>query len=236
MSVSIVMPCYNEANIIEKVATSYYNTIIPKIENSEFIIIDDFSTDGTYDILRNLEQKFDGLKVVRNPINMGHGRTVRYAYETAAKEWVFQVDSDDQFDPEDFWKLYTFKGDCDFIAGFRKERKDPLARQILSWIIKIAILLIFGMRIKDANCPFRLIKNNILKNLLNNIDKEAIAPNIMLSILARRSGLRTKEVAINHYQRQKGTSSLIGIGLVKFSFRGFWQLLLFRLRYTKGSK
>ena len=87
MSVSIVMPCYNEEEIIESVVIDYCNEIIfSKVDDSEFIVIDDCSVDNTYKILERLKEKFSKLKVMKTSVNSGHGKAVRMGYENSQKE------------------------------------------------------------------------------------------------------------------------------------------------------
>lgn len=228
MSVSIVMPCYNEEKIIEKVVKDYYSEIISKIDDSEFIIIDDCSNDNTNEILNKLSTQLPRLKILRTSVNSGHGKAVRLGYEVATKDYVFQVDSDNQFKSNDFWRLYNLKDDCDFILGFRRVRHDPLIRLLLAEIIKLMNFFLFGVWIKDVNCPFRIIKKIILDELLNIIDKEALAPNIMISILAKKKRIKMTEVPINHYKRRAGTTSLTNWKLVYFALRGFKQLIILK--------
>lgn len=228
MSVSIVMPSYNEEEIIEKVIRNYYDEIILKIDDSEFIAVDDCSKDSTYNILTNLQTQLPKLKVLRTPVNSGHGKAIRMAYEIAKGDYVFQIDSDNQFVSKDFWKLYPLRVNYDFVLGFRKTRRDPMVRLFLSRVIRIVNFILFGVWIKDVNCPFRLIKKMVLEQLLIFIDTEALTPNIMLSILAKTKRIKMIEIPIIHYARKTGVVSLIDWKLIKFVLRGFKQLLILK--------
>jgi len=225
MSVSIVMPCYNEEEIIEKAIRACYSEIISKIDDSEFIIIDDCSRDNTHNILKRLKVEFPRLRVLKTPVNSGHGKAVRMGYDSATKEYIFQIDSDNQFDAKNFWKLYALKGDFDFILGFRKVRHDPLHRLVLSRTIRIMNLILFGVWIKDVNCPFRLIKKVVLDELLKLVDRETLAPNIMISILAKKKRIKMAEVPVPHYRRKTGVVSIANWKLIRVSLKGFMQLL-----------
>lgn len=228
MPISIVMPCCNEGEIIEKVVRAYYNEVILRIEGSEFIIIDDCSRDSTYSILQRLKELLPQLKVFKTPVNGGHGRAVRMGYELATKEYIFQVDSDNQFAAKDFWRLYALRDKYDFISGFRKRRRDPIHRLILAYIIRIIDFILFGVWIKDANCPFRLIKKKTLEDILKFIDMEALAPNIMISILAKKEKINMLEMPIGHYPRTTGSVSVARWGLAKFGIKGLKQLIMLR--------
>lgn len=228
MSVSIVMPCYNEEEVIEKVVRTYCNEVLSKIGDSELIVIDDCSKDNTHNILVKLKSEFSELKILKTPVNSGHGKAMRMGYDAAQKEWVFQVDSDDQFEARDFWKLYAQKDDYDFMLGLRGVRRDPLHRLALTRMIRFMNLILWGVWINDANCPFRLIKKEILDEFLKLVTKEALAPNIMISVLAKKKRIKMIEVPITHYARNTGVASIANWKLVKFSLRGLGQLIVFK--------
>lgn len=234
MSLSIIIPCYNEEEIIEKVVRSYYNQVIDKIRGAEIIVVNDCSTDRTAQILKDLKKKLPRLKVLKPPVNGGHGKAIRLGYEAAQKKYVFQVDGDNQFKPQDFWKLYQFKDDYDFILGARQNRSDPLYRLVLTRIIRFTNLFLFGVWIKDANCPFRLIKKEVLIDLLKPIDPEALAPNIKLAIIAKKKKFKIKEVPVFHRPRKTGKISIVSWKLIRFSLKGLTQLLELRKKISGG--
>lgn len=222
------MPCYNEEGTIEQVVLSFHHEVISKIENSEFIVIDDSSTDSSYEILRELEKKLCNLKILQTKKNSGHGKAILIGYKHASKEHVFQVDSDNQFDPKDFHLLYELKDNFDFILGFRKIRDDPYSRIILSIFLRIINRIIFRTNLKDCNCPFRIIKRSILFDLLSYIDNDSLTPNILLSILAKKKGVKLIEVPISHYKRKTGEEFGFSFKLINFSLRAHIQLLKLR--------
>jgi len=228
MPVSVVLPCYNEEGVIEEVIRACYGEIIAKIDDSELIVVDDRSTDNTPAILTRLMNEFPELRIVKPDVNSGHGKAVRLGYEIADKNWIFQIDSDDQFEIKDFWKLYELKNDYNFILGNRKDRQDTYHRIMLSKLISFVDQVIFGVKLYDANCPFRLINNKVHKELIAEIDKEALAPNIMIAILAKKREIKIKEVPVMHRKRKTGKVSIVNWKLICFCFRGLKQLFEFR--------
>ena len=228
MSVSIVMPCYNEEAVIERVIKDYYCEVIAKIDDSELIVIDDCSKDNTYNILNCLKDELPKLKILRTPINSGHGKAIALGYKSAEKEFVLQTDSDGQSESSDFWKLYSLKDDYDLILGFRKQRSDPVSRMIITKVLRLINFFLFGVWIIDVNCPFRLIRKTALIELLEPVDKEALTPNIMISIIAKKKNTRMIEVPITHYKRKTGQVSITNWKLIKFIIKVFWQLLVLK--------
>jgi len=151
MTVTVVMPVFNEKDVIEEQVRAYFRTGIVGIPGSDMIVVDDASTDGTADILGRLADELPLLSVIRHTSNLGHGRSIRDGYEAAAGDWVFQVDSDGQFVPEDFEELYRHREGAQCVIGVRQVRQDCWYRLALSSVIRSFIRVRFGIWIEDCN-------------------------------------------------------------------------------------
>ena len=143
-SVSVVLPVYNEAEIIEEVIREYYDEIIRKYPNSEFIIAEDGSNDGTKEILTELSKEIP-MRLVMGPERKGYLHGVRDALLLAKNETVFFSDSDGQHDPRDFWKLLKKIENYDLVCGMRVKRHDPLSRKILTRFYNRLIWFFFSI-------------------------------------------------------------------------------------------
>ncbi|MDD5254547.1 MAG: glycosyltransferase family 2 protein [Candidatus Omnitrophica bacterium] len=229
MPVSVVMPCFNEKDVLEREVKAYYERLEALDPDFEFIVVDDNSLDGSSEILVRLAALLPRLKVYRSDTNMGYGPTVMRGYALCSKDFVFQVDSDGQFDPDDFAGLYESRDSADYILGYRRSRQDRLHRKVLSQFIRLVNAALFGVWLRDANCPFRLIRRGLLSELLKEIPPDALTPSIFLALLAKKKKLRILEVPVTHRPRLTGHESLAGVGrLVSFSARGFRQLWRWR--------
>src|SRR3989344_5030936 len=105
-SLSVVMPVYNEEDAIETVIADYLD-IIGQFEHGELVIINDKSTDHTLALLEKLAAQDSRVRFFSNEVNLGHGPTLIRAYREARGDYVFHVDSDNQFIAEDFWLLWN---------------------------------------------------------------------------------------------------------------------------------
>ncbi|MDD5070273.1 MAG: glycosyltransferase family 2 protein [Candidatus Omnitrophica bacterium] len=228
MSVSIVIPCYNESGIIKDTVESFYQEVITKIDESELIIVDDSSNDGSFQILKDLQAKRPKLRVVKTDKNLGHGGAILLGYNLSRYEYVFQTDSDRQFLVEDFWKFYAARESFDFILGYRKTRADPLFRVILSKFIFCFNLIVFSVNVKDANCAFRLMKKTKLGDCLKRINKNTLAPNILISILMKKSNSKMLEVPLRHFRRSGDKAGFPFFRVISFALKGLFQLFCFR--------
>ena len=213
--ISIVMPVYNEEEILERTVREYYYEIIKALPGSEFIIVDDYSTDSSPVILKKLEQELSGIKVLRPGRNGGHGKALRLAFENASCGLIFHTDSDYQNNPKDFWKLYNEFENADLIIGYRRSRHDPFHRLIISKLVQIINMLFFGFYIKDTNSPFKLVSKKCLKDCLETITPDAFAPSILLALTAKWKGYRVMEIPVEHFSRKTGKVSIANRKLIK---------------------
>jgi dolichol-phosphate mannosyltransferase len=235
---AIVVPVYNEQESIEKVLFDW--SFILKKKAFDIIVVNDGSTDNTYSILLKIKKKISQLKIL-NKKNSGHGEAIYIGYEYAAKkkyDYVFQVDSDDQFTSSDFKKIWKLKNKSfDLLLGYRFSRQDPFLRVFLSKIIlRIFFFIYFRKIIYDANVPYRLIKLKFLQDFLNNSSKKYIAPNLMMSLFAKK----IIYVRVNHFKRSKGVISwpikkLISFGIILLFDMINWKKSLFNLKNPKNS-
>jgi len=202
-----------------------------KIENSEIIVIDDGSIDNTYNILKKLDDKFPYLKVIRNQSNLGHGPAITSGYKAASKEYIFQFDSDDQFNPNDFYKLYSYINNYDIVIGYRKYRKDPYVRKLLSSYLILLIFLLFRIHLWDPNCPFRIYKRDVLQELLTNLDTNVSIPNMLAILIAKIKGFNLIEITIDHFPRKTGHQTIINKRLIILIYNAIVEL--FPIKFKK---
>jgi dolichol-phosphate mannosyltransferase len=209
--VSIVMPAWNEGEIIESCVREWYDEVISKIPRSELIVVDDCSTDKTGAIVTALGKELPGVRCVRPARNGGHGKALRAGFDQAALPFVFQTDSDRQHLPSDFWKVWELRFQADFVFGIRKQRADGVVRIVITRSMRILNLCIWGVWVRDANCPFKLMRREALARVLAQIPRHCFIPMVLVSILARKMGYRVAEAEVEHLPRKGGTQSLRGL-------------------------
>ena len=221
----IVIPIYNEEKIIEKVV----NELIDKTLEFDIKII--LINDGSKDETKKKIEKFKDTKniVVVNKQNEGHGKTISYGYEYAIKsdcDYIFQIDSDDQFYTEDIKLFLKEDFNENLIIGERKKRKDKLIRLIITNLMKFIIFIFHGVLVKDANSPFRLIKKSFLSKNINRI-KNSIIPNILISIIAAKDK-SLKFIVVGHKERETGEVSIKKWKLFSFCLKSLNEIICFK--------
>jgi glycosyltransferase involved in cell wall biosynthesis len=230
--VSIVMPAWNEAEIIEACVREWHEEVISKIPGAELIVVDDCSTDETGKIVHALARQLPGVRCVRPQRNGGHGRALRAGFDHATGSFIFQTDSDRQHLPKDFWALWKLRESADFVFGNRKQRADGAVRVVITRGMRLINLMVWGIWVRDANCPFKLMRREALSVVLGKIPADCFIPMVLVSMLSRKMGFRVLETEVEHLPRKGGTQSLKGC--IKWARIGYLcarQILSIRLAY-----
>jgi len=206
----IVMPAYNEAANISRTIGKWHPLLELGSEDSRLVIFNDGSRDDTLAVCRSLVAAYPRLTVIDKP-NSGHGPTCLTAYAYALEhgaDYIFQTDSDDQTEPDEMRALWAARHDYDIQIGLRKNRRDGFSRIIVSKVLKGVLLLIFKVRIPDANTPFRLISRPALQNYLALIPPNFFLANVLMSALAVRRNDQIRWQPITFRPRTAGVNSI----------------------------
>jgi dolichol-phosphate mannosyltransferase len=232
---SVVMPAYNEEENIEQAVRDWYGEVVSKIPGAELIVVNDCSKDRTGEILTRLAKEIQALRPATPERNGGHGRALRYGFDLVTQEWVFQTDSDQQHLSSDFWELWKKKDESDFVLGIRSTRADGPLRVFITTVMRIANFALWGLWIRDANCPFKLMRREPMQKVLARIPRDSFIPMVMLSILCRKMKYRVSEVVVNHLPRRAGYQSLSGLWKwIKIGSRCLRQLVAFRIGLSEA--
>ena len=218
----IVIPAYNESENILEVINGWY-PIVEKVgnEDSRLVVIDDGSKDDTYKILKLLAADYNKLIALTKP-NSGHGGTVLYGYRYAIEhgaDWVFQTDSDGQTNPDEFDGFWEKRHEYDAILGNREERGDGKDRKFIENVVCALLLWIFGVRVKDANAPFRLMKSELVDKYIGKLPKDFNIPNIMFTTYFVYNNEKVLFLPISFKPREKGTNSINFKKIVKIGIK-----------------
>lgn len=235
---SVVIPAYNEAEGISRVLSQWTIQLDQLSIDYELLVYDDGSRDETGNILDNLAETNPRLQVTRHS-NRGHGPTILKGYHEAEGEWVLQIDADGEIPANQFPRLWEKREGFDFLLGYRQGRESALARQIITKCSRLTVALLFGRSVGDVNTPFRLMRKLSLKPLLVHLPSNTFAPNVILSGLAGRVGLRIHEEPVIHQGRvAAGAILLVKWTLLKAALDSFVQTVAvaYRARREIGTK
>lgn len=220
-SVSVVMPAYNEEDIIEQVARKcavYLNTVCPDFE---LIVVNDGSKDRTGEILDRLHAEEPRIKPVHQP-NKGYGGALQAGFRAAGKGYVFFMDSDDQFDIREMDKLIPHLAQHDVVIGFREQRQDHLGRKFnaLGW--RTLVDLLFGLGVRDIDCAFKIFKFDKLQLALP--ESEGAMINTEMLVKLKRRKVSWVEVPVTHYARVGGKATGANLKVIIKAFKELFKL------------
>ena len=212
-TIYFVLPAYNEEANIEDVIKQWH-PICEQINaggnDAKLVIANDGSRDNTYAIMQQSQTKYPLLEPL-DKLNSGHGATVLYLYRYAINhdaDYIFQTDSDGQTLPEEFWQMWKNRNDYDFQIGTRGGRQDGASRVFVTKTLRLVVWLMFHAWVKDANTPFRLLKVDKLKPILEIIPKDYNLANVAVSAIAVRWHYNIGWYPITFRPRQGGVNSI----------------------------
>jgi dolichol-phosphate mannosyltransferase len=233
-SLAVVMPAYNEEQIIEKTVNEWLTAVRKLGISFELHVYNDGSRDRTLTELLGLGSENREL-VIHDKKNSGHGPTILLGYrDNSDRDWVFQVDSDGEMSPEHFRVLWEKRHDYDFLTGKRRYENRALSRSIASFGAKSVKDVLYGKGVCDANCPYRLMRTELFRDCFFSIPSDTACPNIILAGIACLTKYRIYEAVIPYTFRKTGVVSINRVRLAKLAFKSSVQTVRFRFRLRPG--
>ncbi len=206
---TVLTLAHNEAGIIEEVVRDIHRQILSRLAGGRLLVVEDGSSDGTREILERLRGGMD-FSLLTEPGKQGYTSALRRGLSDAAarSDFIFFTDSDGQHDQADFWKLQEMIGEADMVIGVKEHRQDSWFRNTISRVMnRILVPALFGVRLRDINCGFRVMRREVAAYLLGQewLFRDCVFAE--LTLRARRAGFRVAETPVSHTIRRFGTSS-----------------------------
>jgi glycosyltransferase involved in cell wall biosynthesis len=227
-SLSVFFPAYNEEENIEGTVRAALK-ILPRIAQIwEVIVIDDGSKDKTPAIVKKLIKKEPRIRLITHSPNRGYGGALKSGLRQSRYRWIAFTDSDGQFDFSEINRFLPLTDKADLILGYRTKRSDNLYRQALQLILNLANFLLFGLRVRDVDCGFKLIKKEVVDKV-GPLSTESAITETEFIVRAKRVGFKMIEVGVTHLPREEGKQSGGNLKIItKAAVEGltlWWQLL-----------
>lgn len=222
LKVSVLMPVYNEIGTIREIV----DRVCAQGLHDELLIVDDCSTDGTRDVLIELEQSRPGVRVVLHGYNKGKGGALRTALAEARGDVVLVQDADLEYDPADFARLLAplERGEADVVYGSRfleNAAQDPSRLHRLgNRLLTAASNLTTGLRLTDMETCYKAVRRDALRGVRLRENRFGFEPEITAK-LARR-GCRFAEVPVSYSGRGWDEGKKIG---PRDALRALWCIL-----------
>lgn len=201
MKLSIIIPVYNEADTILKIMDKVEKAKLPAGIEKEIILVDDFSQDGTRDILKKLKNKYKRYYHVKN---FGKGRALRTGFSKATGDYVLIQDADLEYDPSDYSKLLlpVIEKNALIVYGYRVINKESEI-YVLHWLgnvfLSLLTSLLYLRRVKDMETGYKLMRKDIVNKLKLKSNRFDIEPEITAKLLKKK--IKIHEIPITFKAR-----------------------------------
>ena len=205
-SLTVFFPAYNDSGTIASLVIGAVKAAAALTPDYEVVVINDGSRDDTPQILDELARLYPmHVRIVHHVRNRGYGGALRSGFAHATKDLVFYTDGDAQYDPAEMAALWARLDDgVDWVHGWKLSRSDPLHRIVIGRIYHHTVKRLFGLKVRDVDCDFRLMRRRIFDVVQLEKDSGVICLEMMKKF--QDAGFRVAEVPVHHYHRAYGKS------------------------------
>jgi glycosyltransferase involved in cell wall biosynthesis len=205
-SLSVFFPAYNDAPSLPGLIDKTFAVLQANVRDFEVIVVNDGSYDDTGKVLEELcARHAPHMRVVTHFVNRGYGGALRSGFAAASKEFVFYTDGDSQYDVNEIPNLLCRMSEgVGLVNGYKLNRNDPRHRIWIGRIYNAFARLLFGVRLRDIDCDFRLVRRRLLEEQPLLSTSGAVCVELVRKL--ELSGWRVVEVGVHHYPRLYGRS------------------------------
>jgi glycosyltransferase involved in cell wall biosynthesis len=222
-SISYFCPAFNEEDNLSKVVESAFTALKETGSNFEIIIVDNASVDNTPKIADTLAREIPEVKVIHHSHNREYGGALQSGFKGARNELVIYTDGDNQYDLGDIKTLLSYADKFDAVIGYRLKRHDSGYRIFQSGVFNAIIRMLFGLKVRDVNCSFKLYKKTVLDQI--EISSNSAFIDAQMLIQVKNKGYRIFEVPVKHFARTAGKATGAKPAVVILTIKeilGFW--------------
>ena len=239
-SLSAFFPAYNDALSLPGLVDTAFAVLSRHADDFEVIVVNDGSRDNTEAVLKKLCARYGPrLCVIEHPENLGYGSALRSGFAAARYDLIFYTDGDGQYDVGELPRLLaSMSADVGLVNGYKLKRCDPWHRICIGWLYNRFARVLFGIRIRDIDCDFRLIRRELLQEIVLESNTGSICVELVRSI--ELTSWRVAEVGVHHYPRLYGQSQFFRFRSLLSTLRQllelYLRLVVLRRRPSKPKK
>jgi glycosyltransferase involved in cell wall biosynthesis len=218
-NISVIIPVYNEDESIRELSEWIHRVMQAHNFTYEVIMVDDGSTDNSWDVIKSLNKVNTNLKGIRFNRNFGKSAALQTGFRAANAEVVITMDADLQDSPDEIPELYRMVREENYhlVSGWKKRRKDPIGKTIPSRFFNFVTRLISGIKLHDFNCGLKAYRGDVVKQIKVYGEMHRYIP-----VIAKWGGYTNiGEKVVEHHPRKYGKTKF---GFERF-INGFLDLL-----------
>jgi len=231
LDLSIVISLLNENESLPELVSWIEKVMVENKYSYEVIMVDDGSTDGSWDTIQSLSEKNPAIHGISFRRNYGKSAALFHGFKAAKGRVVVTMDADLQDSPEEIPEMYRMvvEDGWDIVSGWKQHRKDnKLTKNLPSKLYNWTARKVTGVKLHDMNCGLKAYKNEVVKNVEVYSEMHRYIP-----YLAKNAGFtRITEKPVHHQKRKYGSSKF---GIERF-VNGFLDLLSLWFLSTFGKK
>ena len=231
MDISVIVPSFNERESLPELTAWIARVMDAHNYSYEVIIVDDGSTDGSWDTIKGLSEADPAIHGIRFRRNYGKSAALYCGFEKAKGDVVFTMDADLQDSPDEIPEMYRMvrEDGYDLVSGWKQHRKDnALTKNLPSKLYNATARRITGIKLHDMNCGLKAYRNEVVKSIEVYGEMHRYIP-----YLAKNAGFtKIGEKPVHHEKRKYGKSKF---GMERF-INGFLDLQSLWFLSTFGKK
>ncbi|MFI3314251.1 MAG: glycosyltransferase family 2 protein [Rikenellaceae bacterium] len=204
MELSLVIPLYNEVDSLTPLMAWIDRVVSSQFSQYEVLLIDDGSSDSSWEMVLNLKKEYDYIKGIRFSRNYGKAAALYHGFKMAQGDVVITMDADMQDSPDEVPELYRMikEEGYDLVSGWKKQRYDPLGKTMPSKLFNSTARIVSGIKLHDFNCGLKAYKRQVIKSIEVYGEMHRYIP-----ILAKQAGFKKiGEKIVEHRAREFGVS------------------------------
>jgi glycosyltransferase involved in cell wall biosynthesis len=226
---SVFFPCYNEEKNIKNTVDKTIHILQNTAKKWEIILINDGSKDNTGKVIEQIKKQYskEDIKIITHNPNRGYGAALKSGLYSAKYDWIAFTDSDGQFDFAEITNLIKKQQEtkADLVAGYYIARQVSKIAIFTSKIWELIIFILFGLKVTDIDCAFKLINKKIIDTIPKLESKNGAFISSEFLIKTKRAGFKIVEIGVHHYPRTEGKATGRKLKVIISSFSDlfkFW--------------
>ena len=202
-SISVVMPAFNEAENLPDAIQKCVEALSTLTNQYEVIVIDDYSTDKTPEVLVNLKKIYPYLKTIRNKKNLGCHPSTLVGFKAATGKVLVFLPADQQIPPSNILQFLSKIDNYDLVCSYRRHRVDTLPRHLASRLYNTILRLCFGVSLHDTHSAIA-VKKEVIQAIVNDVQSPSAFAGCELILRTLMRRFRVTEIEIDHSPRIAG--------------------------------